>query len=260
MPRPVGTSPSEYREGGLHGIRSRPSSIAESMRNLGLHTPIRASVIGDELHTSEIFDSVAALSAGYRSDTGDAHKKSWGQFFTSPKIATFMASLLDNPQGECVRILDPGAGTGSRQRPRLGRFGWRRRKHIVGRPGQRKRWWHTWYRRNERHRRHRNAGRGFCQRWRWRNHHSNARQRAARCPLAHAGRRSKRRCVHRYPGHLLQRSRLHGGWHRHVAGLYRPRLQLSLRRHLQGLRDRLYRGGQVLHQFRLRRDAIDAAV
>ena len=82
------------------------------MRNLGLHTPMRSSVIGDELHTGEIFDNVAALSAGYRSDTGDAHKKSWGQFFTSPKIAAFMASLLDNPQGECVRILDPGAGTG----------------------------------------------------------------------------------------------------------------------------------------------------
>jgi adenine-specific DNA-methyltransferase len=99
-------------EAGLHEIRYRPSSITESMRNLGLNAPIGASATAGELHAGEIFDNVAALSAGYRSDTGDAHKKSWGQFFTSPKIAAFMASLLDAPRGECVRILDPGAGTG----------------------------------------------------------------------------------------------------------------------------------------------------
>ncbi len=82
------------------------------MRHSGLHSSPFASLIEGELHTGEIFDNVAALSAGYRSDTGDAHKKSWGQFFTSPKIAAFMASLFDAPRGECVRILDPGAGTG----------------------------------------------------------------------------------------------------------------------------------------------------
>jgi adenine-specific DNA-methyltransferase len=45
--------------------------------------------------------------------TTDAHKKAWGQYFTPPELATFMARL---PQLECgarVRILDPGAGTGS---------------------------------------------------------------------------------------------------------------------------------------------------
>jgi adenine-specific DNA-methyltransferase len=82
------------------------------MRNAGLHAPIRTSVMAEELRTDELFDNVAALSAGYRSDTGEAHKKSWGQVFTSPKIAAFMASLLDARHGECVRILDPGAGTG----------------------------------------------------------------------------------------------------------------------------------------------------
>jgi adenine-specific DNA-methyltransferase len=104
--------PRKRREAGLHTIRYRPSFITESMSDSGLHSPPRASVTAGELHTGEIFDNVAALSAGYRSDTGDAHKKSWGQFFTSPKIAAFMASLLDVPRGECVRVLDPGAGTG----------------------------------------------------------------------------------------------------------------------------------------------------
>jgi adenine-specific DNA-methyltransferase len=82
------------------------------MRNQGLQTPIRAGLIAGELDTGETFNKVAALSAGYRGDTCDEHKKSWGQFFTSPRIAAFMASLLDAPRIECVRILDPGAGTG----------------------------------------------------------------------------------------------------------------------------------------------------
>ncbi len=82
------------------------------MRNLGFPGPIDDRVSAGELHTGEIFANVAALSAGYRGDTCDEHKRSWGQFFTSPKIAEFMASLLDVPHGERVRILDPGAGTG----------------------------------------------------------------------------------------------------------------------------------------------------
>jgi adenine-specific DNA-methyltransferase len=100
------------REARLHLINCRPFSTLESMRNQGLQTPVRTGVIAGELHISGTFDNVAALSAGYRSDTCDEHKKSWGQFFTSPKIAAFMASLLDAPRTECVRILDPGAGTG----------------------------------------------------------------------------------------------------------------------------------------------------
>ncbi|MGB8298987.1 MAG: Eco57I restriction-modification methylase domain-containing protein [Polyangia bacterium] len=57
-------------------------------------------------------DRLATLSAGYCEHTGDAHKKSWGQFFTGPQIAAFMASLFEAPRRGAVRILDPGAGTG----------------------------------------------------------------------------------------------------------------------------------------------------
>ncbi len=54
----------------------------------------------------------AVLAAAYRERTADEHKKAWGQFFTSPSIATFMASLLRPPTRCEVRVLDPGAGTG----------------------------------------------------------------------------------------------------------------------------------------------------
>jgi adenine-specific DNA-methyltransferase len=45
--------------------------------------------------------------------TSDAHKKAWGQYFTPPELATFMARLPRLERGARVRILDPGAGTGS---------------------------------------------------------------------------------------------------------------------------------------------------
>jgi len=54
----------------------------------------------------------AVLTEKYREQTDDEHKKSWGQFFTSPTIATFMASLLRAPKRREVRVLDAGAGTG----------------------------------------------------------------------------------------------------------------------------------------------------
>ncbi|MDQ3034266.1 MAG: Eco57I restriction-modification methylase domain-containing protein [Myxococcota bacterium] len=57
-------------------------------------------------------DAVATLSAEYREQTDDEHKKAWGQFFTSQTIATFMASLLRAPSRREVRVLDAGAGTG----------------------------------------------------------------------------------------------------------------------------------------------------
>ncbi|KIG13083.1 Modification methylase PstI [Enhygromyxa salina] len=43
-----------------------------------------------------------------------AHKKQWGQFFSPAALGVFMASLveLDPHDGEVLRILDPGAGTG----------------------------------------------------------------------------------------------------------------------------------------------------
>ncbi len=45
--------------------------------------------------------------------TSNEHKKAWGQYFTPPEIAAFMASLPSLDFSGRVRILDPGAGTGS---------------------------------------------------------------------------------------------------------------------------------------------------
>lgn len=39
-------------------------------------------------------------------------RKKYGQFFTSPETAAFMAGLLDIPQQEEISVLDPGAGSG----------------------------------------------------------------------------------------------------------------------------------------------------
>ena len=39
-------------------------------------------------------------------------RKKYGQFFTSPETAAFMASLFDIPHQETISILDPGAGSG----------------------------------------------------------------------------------------------------------------------------------------------------
>lgn len=58
------------------------------------------------------FDSTAMITGVYREQTDDEHKKTWGQFFTSPQIASFMASLLAPPRRREVRVLDAGAGTG----------------------------------------------------------------------------------------------------------------------------------------------------
>lgn len=52
------------------------------------------------------------LASIYREQTDEEHKRAWGQFFTSPAIASFMASLLRPPTRREVRVLDPGAGTG----------------------------------------------------------------------------------------------------------------------------------------------------
>lgn len=54
----------------------------------------------------------ATLADAYRDQTDGEHKRTWGQFFTSPAIASFMASLLRAPVRREVRVLDAGAGTG----------------------------------------------------------------------------------------------------------------------------------------------------
>ncbi len=56
--------------------------------------------------------SIEVLSNERRSNMTDKDKALWGQYFTSPPIASFMATLIDSASGGHVRILDPGAGTG----------------------------------------------------------------------------------------------------------------------------------------------------
>jgi adenine-specific DNA-methyltransferase len=47
--------------------------------------------------------------------TSAAHKQTWAQYFTPPELASFMAKLVagDRSAGRVVRLLDPGAGTGT---------------------------------------------------------------------------------------------------------------------------------------------------
>lgn len=69
--------------------------------------------------TESIVDSGDALARGQqlRLETSVAHKQSWGQYFTPPSLASFMASVSaaggDPISGRRVRVLDPGAGTGA---------------------------------------------------------------------------------------------------------------------------------------------------
>ena len=62
---------------------------------------------------ADLLSSVAELAEERRAATDDDHKARWGQYFTPPAVATFMAGWLTapRPQGELV-VLDPGAGTG----------------------------------------------------------------------------------------------------------------------------------------------------
>ena len=53
-----------------------------------------------------------SLTEAHHELTDDDHKKAWGQFFTSPTIASFMVSLFRAPTRDPVRVLDAGAGTG----------------------------------------------------------------------------------------------------------------------------------------------------
>ena len=48
-------------------------------------------------------------------ETLEAHKQAWGQYFTPAPLASFMAKLASEGvrMGACVRVLDPGAGTGA---------------------------------------------------------------------------------------------------------------------------------------------------
>jgi adenine-specific DNA-methyltransferase len=61
-------------------------------------------------------DLGASLERGerLRQSISPEHRKQWGQYFTPAKLVAFMAqAAAAGPVDRCVRILDPGAGTGS---------------------------------------------------------------------------------------------------------------------------------------------------
>lgn len=62
--------------------------------------------------TAGFLTSMGRFAERCRTDAPEELKKEWGQYFTSPAIAAFMAGIVDLPSVRRVRILDPGAGTG----------------------------------------------------------------------------------------------------------------------------------------------------
>lgn len=62
--------------------------------------------------TASLLDEVFNRSEVLRLGTPAAQRKEWGQYFTAPAVATFMASLVGQGTLDHVRVLDPGAGTG----------------------------------------------------------------------------------------------------------------------------------------------------
>ena len=60
-----------------------------------------------------LIDFVASATGNYINTRPKTKRKSYGQFFTSPETAQFMAQLFDlDDAPSTVRILDPGAGSG----------------------------------------------------------------------------------------------------------------------------------------------------
>lgn len=61
---------------------------------------------------SGLLSAIHARSEALSSATSRRYKSQWGQFFTPPEIAAFMAGLVEVQAGQDLRVLDPGAGTG----------------------------------------------------------------------------------------------------------------------------------------------------
>ncbi len=61
---------------------------------------------------AELLAGAFDRSEALRLETPALERKQWGQYFTAPPVAAFMATLLDTADRDCTRVLDPGAGTG----------------------------------------------------------------------------------------------------------------------------------------------------
>jgi len=63
------------------------------------------------MKSEELVTYAERLAESYAENHGMEKRKSRGQFFTPPQVARFMATMFDI-KGGCMRLLDPGAGTG----------------------------------------------------------------------------------------------------------------------------------------------------
>jgi len=76
-----------------------------------LHEAMVLTVLHD--NTTKLLDAVAALAEVSKTLSSEAKRKEIGQFFTSQRVARFLARLPElRATKPCLRVLDPGAGAG----------------------------------------------------------------------------------------------------------------------------------------------------
>lgn len=66
----------------------------------------------EQVQSSEPMEGILALQRDFLCSKSKGARKPLGQFFTSSIISNYMASLLEKPKSNTVRILDAGAGVG----------------------------------------------------------------------------------------------------------------------------------------------------
>lgn len=65
-----------------------------------------------KLEPTDVMSKVTRLQRAYLPTRTAEEKKNLGQFFTSSIVSDYMASMLDQPESNSIRILDAGAGSG----------------------------------------------------------------------------------------------------------------------------------------------------
>ncbi len=103
-------------------------------------SPLQLDLLGSVVEQSAVPESLPLVHADRLSERTELrrlavsekldaqHRARWGQFFTPPAVADFLASLIELPADGELRVLDPGAGVGSLSAALVGRA-------IVDAPG-----------------------------------------------------------------------------------------------------------------------------
>lgn len=116
--RPRALSPLR-RDGGVHAAGPRrvprrprhPSRAAGNAR--GAHRRLKWHAQWVSPAPEDLLASVEARRQAVSSRLSAAHRAKFGQFFTPPLVADFLAGLIELPAEGPFRLLDPGAGVGS---------------------------------------------------------------------------------------------------------------------------------------------------